>query len=171
MKAALDKACAQGGSSAFFTGIDPGFVSDCLAITMSSVLGDITQIRTWEMIDYGTYPVAETIAAIGFGCRPEDLPLTGAASLVASWGCAPHLMADALGLELDDLALAMEVWLSPTTYTELTVERPEARIFVPLGEPTTSAALSAYDDFAEVRTADGAVGFGAIEQGILRRLG
>ena len=54
---------------------------------------------------------------------------------------------------------------------ELTVERPEARIFVPLGEPTTSAALSAYDDFAEVRTADGAVGFGAIEQGILRRLG
>ena len=53
----------------------------------------------------------------------------------------------------------------------LMVERPEARIFVPLGEPTTSAALSAYDDFAEVRTTDGAVGFGAIEQGILRRLG
>lgn len=117
MRASLEKACAQGGSSVFFTGIDPGFVSDCLAITMSSVLGDITQIRTWEMIDYGTYPAAETIAAIGFGCRPEDLPLTGAATLVASWGCAPHLMADALGLELDDLALSMEVWLSPTTYT------------------------------------------------------
>jgi len=28
-------------------------VSDCLAITMSSVVGDITQIRTWELIDYG----------------------------------------------------------------------------------------------------------------------
>ena len=53
----------------------------------------------------------------------------------------------------------------------LGLDLPLARIFVPLGEPTTSAALSAYDDFAEVRTADGAVGFGAIEQGILRRLG
>ena len=65
----------------------------------------------------------------------------------------------------------MELDLTDGGGIELTVQRPEARIFVPLGDPETSAALSAYDDFAEVRTADGAVGFGAIEQGILRQLG
>jgi hypothetical protein len=80
--------------------------------------------------------------------------------------CGSRVVRDAWG------GLArMELELTDGAGIELTVERPEARIFVPLGEPTTSAALSAYDDFAEVRTADGAVGFGAIEQGILRRLG
>jgi hypothetical protein len=80
--------------------------------------------------------------------------------------CGSRVVRDAWG------GLArMELDLTDGGGVELTVDRPEARIFVPLGEPTTSAALSAYDDFAEVRTADGAVGFGAIEQGILRRLG
>jgi len=80
--------------------------------------------------------------------------------------CGSRVVRDAWG------GLArMELELTDGGGIELTVDRPEARIFVPLGEPTTSAALSAYDDFAEVRTADGAVGFGAIEQGILRRLG
>jgi hypothetical protein len=112
----LDKACAEGNSSIFFTGIDPGFVSDCLAITMSSLVGDIEQINTWEVIDYSTYP-AFSIEALGFGQRPEDLPATGGAALRASWGCAPYLIADALGVELDDLALDMDFWLAPEAYT------------------------------------------------------
>jgi hypothetical protein len=51
----------------------------------------------------------------------------------------------------------------------LELGRPEARIFVPLNDPQGAAALTAYDDFIGVRTSDGAVGFGIMEQGILRQ--
>jgi hypothetical protein len=112
----LNKACAEGGSSIFFTGIDPGFVSDCLAITMSSAVGEIGQIRTWEVIDYATYPVPSTMDALGFGRHPEDLSATTAESLRASWGCAPWLIADALGIGLSEVVLDADVYLSPHSF-------------------------------------------------------
>jgi 2,4-diaminopentanoate dehydrogenase len=57
----LDQACQKGSSSIYFTGIDPGFVTDALAITMSSVVGRIERIRTWEFIDYSNYPVPDVM--------------------------------------------------------------------------------------------------------------
>jgi 4-hydroxy-tetrahydrodipicolinate reductase len=113
----LNKACAEGGTSIFFTGIDPGFVSDCLAITMSSIVGDIEEIRTWEIIDYATYPTPSTMESLGFGKRPEELSATAGESLLASWGCAPWLMADALGVVLDDVVLDVDIYLSPHGFT------------------------------------------------------
>ena len=38
---------------------------------MGSLLSEITQIRTFEMIDYSTYMAASTIEAMGFGYKPE----------------------------------------------------------------------------------------------------
>jgi 2,4-diaminopentanoate dehydrogenase len=113
----LNKACVEGHSSIFFTGIDPGFVSDCLAITMSSVVGEIEQIRTWEIIDYATYPTPSTMESLGFGKRPDQLSATAGESLIASWGCAPWLMADALGVELDEVVLDADIYLSPYAFT------------------------------------------------------
>jgi hypothetical protein len=53
---------------------------------------------------------------------------------------------------------------------ELAVAPPEARIWLPLGEPDGAQALTAYDEFVEARTPDGLTGFGIVEQGILRQL-
>jgi hypothetical protein len=63
----------------------------------------------------------------------------------------------------------LEIGLDDGSTIELSLGRPEARIYVPLGDPEGPAAFTAYDDFVEVRTGDGAVGFGISEQGILRR--
>jgi hypothetical protein len=64
------------------------------------------------------------------------------------------------------------LWLRLASRGELTlrVGPPEARVFVPLGEPDGPVAITSYDDFVEVTTDAGETGFGIVEQGILRRL-
>ena len=109
-------ACERGRSSAFFTGIDPGF-SDCvLGATLGSMVGEIRQMRSWEMIDYSTYMVPDTIAALGFGRKPDELA-DGQAAVTASWSSSLWVLADACGVDLDDITFDADVWLSPDAYT------------------------------------------------------
>jgi hypothetical protein len=117
MVARLNEACAQGDASIFFTGVDPGFVTDALAVMMTTPVMDIAQVRTWEFLDYSNYPVPEVMNELGFGMRPQDLNVTMFESLRASWGCAPWLIADALGVELDEIRLDTDIYLSPHTFT------------------------------------------------------
>jgi hypothetical protein len=63
----------------------------------------------------------------------------------------------------------LELELADGHVMELALSRPEARVFCPLNDPTGPEAFTSYDDFVEFRTSDGAVGFGIMEQGILRR--
>jgi 4-hydroxy-tetrahydrodipicolinate reductase len=113
----LNLACEKGSSSIYFTGIDPGFVTDALAITMSSVACRIEQVRTWEFIDYSNYPVPEVMLGMGYGRLPEDIPTTAAAVLHAGWGGAIYSMADAFGVSVDEVVLDLDHYLSPTTVT------------------------------------------------------
>jgi 4-hydroxy-tetrahydrodipicolinate reductase len=115
--ARLNAACAKGGSSVFFTGVDPGFICDALAAVMTSSVAALSQVRTWEFIDYSNYPVPAVMNELGFGMRPQDLDATMMESLRASWGCAPWLIADALGVELEDIRLDADFYLSPRTFT------------------------------------------------------
>jgi hypothetical protein len=111
----ITAACERGNSSAFFTGIDPGF-SDCvLGATVASLVGEITQIRSWEMLDYSTYMVAETLAALGFGVKPEEMHAQPEI-LTATWGSSLWVLADACGFELDDIEVGGDIWISPETY-------------------------------------------------------
>ncbi|MSW80531.1 MAG: hypothetical protein F2840_05205 [Actinobacteria bacterium] len=113
----LEAACQRGGASLFFTGLDPGFVSDCLAITLSSAAGEITQIRTTEVINYATYAAPSVLESMGFGLKVEQLSSAANDSLVPSWGCALWLVSDALGVELDDIVLATDAYPSPVDFT------------------------------------------------------
>jgi 4-hydroxy-tetrahydrodipicolinate reductase len=113
----LDRACAEGSASIYFTGIDPGFVTDALAITMSTVCARIEQVRTWEFIDYSNYPVPEVMLGMGFGRLPEDIPRTAAAVLRAGWGGAIYSMADAFGLRVEQVLLDVDHYLAPRTVT------------------------------------------------------
>jgi 2,4-diaminopentanoate dehydrogenase len=112
----INAACKRGNSSALFTGIDPGF-SDCvLGATVASLVGEITQIRSWEMLDYSTYMVADTLAALGFGVKPEQMQ-AHPEILKATWGSSLWVLADACGLTLDDIEVGGDIWISPETYT------------------------------------------------------
>jgi 4-hydroxy-tetrahydrodipicolinate reductase len=112
----INAACQRGGSSAFFTGIDPGFADCVLGATVASLVGEITQIRSWEMLDYSTYMVAETLAALGFGVKPEQMQ-AHPEILKATWGSSLWVLADACGITLDDIEVGGDIWVSPDTYT------------------------------------------------------
>ena len=112
----LNAAGAAGNSSVFFTGFDPGF-SDILAYTMSGAVGRITQIRTWEIVDYAAYTVPETLATMGYGKRPEELSEDGINVVRLTWGGVPYLLADALGVTVEELKVDADIFISPKTFT------------------------------------------------------
>lgn len=113
----LNRACTVGGASILFTGIDPGFISDSLAISMTSTVGKIQQVRSFEVLDYETYETPETIDFLGFGCPPDALTDNTIESVLPGWGGSLWLMAEALGCSIDQLTLETETWVSPSSYT------------------------------------------------------
>ncbi len=104
--APIERACKEGGSSCFTTGIDPGFCQDLIPMTLMGLTGRVDRLRIQEILDYSTYPNPRTLFEImGFG-RPVDdakvLQLQPGA-LRFAWGCAVHMLADGLGVTLDEI--------------------------------------------------------------------
>lgn len=116
-KRRLDAACAAGGSSVLFSGFDPGFTTDALAFSLSSVVGSISQIRTWEIIDVSTYESTDVLRQLGFGARPEDLPPDGALAIFAGWGGALHLLADAFAVTIEDKKIEFDISIAAESFT------------------------------------------------------
>ncbi|MBW2268122.1 MAG: diacylglycerol kinase [Deltaproteobacteria bacterium] len=101
----LAEACRKGNSSLFASGIEPGFASDTLPLVLSGLCERWESIRIQEIINYATYDQPELLfEAFGFG-QPLDHtpPLLQPGVLSFSWGGSLHLMAEGLGLELDEV--------------------------------------------------------------------
>ena len=104
----LVEACERGGSSLFGTGISPGFV-ELLGIVVAGVCDRIDKITVNEAAHTMGYDSPATEKAAGFG-RPIDDPelqkMTGQGTAV--FGEAVAMVADALGIELDDIVCVAE---------------------------------------------------------------
>jgi 2,4-diaminopentanoate dehydrogenase len=120
----IEDACKRGGSSMFGTGISPGFV-DLLGIAAANICDRIDKVTIDEASDTTAYDSPETELPAGFG-RPIDDPDLPAmtAKGTAVFGEAVAMVADALGVELDEIvceseyarttaALVMESWTIP----------------------------------------------------------
>jgi 2,4-diaminopentanoate dehydrogenase len=111
----IEEACAIGGTSFLTSGIDPGFANDTLPLTLSSMCQSWTQIRIREVVNYATYNQPEVVlGTMGFGKEMDDIPLLlipGA--LTAGWGGAVRVMAQGLGLELDEITQNFETLPAP----------------------------------------------------------
>lgn len=68
------------------------------------------------------------------------------------------------------LFAASKIELEDGTVLDIRATDRRAGFWCPMGWEHTGPAMSAYDEFCAVRTADGQEGFGLIEQGILKRL-
>jgi 2,4-diaminopentanoate dehydrogenase len=115
--AELNAACEEGGTTVFFAGLDPGFTSDALAVTMAGGVGEITAIRTWEILDYSAYPEADVLASLGLGITPDELGSSGVDVIRRVWGTAVHLAVEALGAKVERLSIEPDIYLSPKTFT------------------------------------------------------
>jgi len=104
----LVEACERGGSSLFGTGISPGF-AELLAIVLAGISDRIDKITVNEAAHTALYDSPDTERPAGFG-RPIDDPELPAmtAQGTAVFGEAVAMVADALGVELDEVVCKSE---------------------------------------------------------------
>ena len=106
----LEAACQTGRSSFFTSGIDPGFANDMLPLVLSGLAGRWEEIRIQEIINYATYDQPQVIfETMGFGQPMDATPLLlTPGTLAFAWGGTVRLLADGLGLELEDVRQVYE---------------------------------------------------------------
>jgi len=107
-RARIEAACARGEASIFGSGMNPGF-ANLLALVSAGICDRIDRIVVTESVDSTGYASAETQRSVGFG-HPIDHPdLHGMVERgTAVFADGVHLMADALGLELDAVRCASQ---------------------------------------------------------------
>jgi 4-hydroxy-tetrahydrodipicolinate reductase len=120
-------ACTKGGSSMFGTGISPGWV-ELLGIAMANLCERIDKIVIDEASDTTFYDSPDTERPAGFGRHIDDPELQPmAADGTAVFGEAVAMVADALGVDLDEIVcvpeyarttedLVMESWTIPADH-------------------------------------------------------
>ncbi|PRC48300.1 dihydrodipicolinate reductase, partial [Mycobacterium sp. ITM-2017-0098] len=59
LRGPLEAACAQGNSTLYVNGIDPGFSGDTLVYSALSLAARATSVTVQEIFDYGSYDDAE----------------------------------------------------------------------------------------------------------------
>jgi len=101
----LDDACRAGGSSFLTSGIDPGFANDVLPLTLSGLCERWEEIRILEIINYATYDQPQVLfETMGFGKPLDHVPLLLTPGAVAfAWGGTVHLLAEGLGVALEEI--------------------------------------------------------------------
>ncbi len=106
----IDAACAAGNSSIFVTGIDPGWALDLLPLVLSGVAGRIDEIRAQEIFCYETYHAPDAVRyLIGFGQPMDEVPvMLDPNVLIGIWGGMIRVLADGLGLVVDDVTTVVE---------------------------------------------------------------
>lgn len=104
----LVDACARGGTSLFGTGISPGW-AELLGIVLAGLSNRIDKITISEAAHTALYDSPDTERPAGFG-RPIDDPKLGqmTAEGTAVFGEAVAMLADALGVDLDEIVCEAE---------------------------------------------------------------
>jgi 4-hydroxy-tetrahydrodipicolinate reductase len=104
----IAEACRRGGSTMFGTGVSPGF-AELLAIVSATICDRVDKITVNEAADTTFYDSPATEIPVGFGRSIDDPDLqTMTAHGTAVFGEAVRLVADALGIELDDVRCEAE---------------------------------------------------------------
>jgi len=114
----LDAACREGGSTLFTSGFDPGWSGDVIPLALAACCERVDSVRVSELMDYSTYPdPGFTGVFFGFG-RPLDYaaPLLHPGALKGGWGGTLQLLADAFGMQLDEIREEHERLPAPETF-------------------------------------------------------
>jgi 2,4-diaminopentanoate dehydrogenase len=115
----LEAACREGSSTLFSTGIDPGFFSDYLPVVLSGCAKRIDAIRIYEMAVYESGGQSDLVAfdQVGFGLPVDTItPLVHPEGLKASWGGVLLMIADQLGVVVDEITSSHEMLPAPETF-------------------------------------------------------
>jgi 2,4-diaminopentanoate dehydrogenase len=116
----LSVAALKGGSTFFGTGIEPGFMCDAFALSLTSVSRNIRSVKTQEILSYASYNQPRYhIANGGMWGAPCDHSLEAlfaAGILDAGMGAPVTLLARALSIELDQVVARVEFAEAPRDF-------------------------------------------------------
>ena len=111
----IRKACERGRSAIFSSGIEPGFGCDLFPIALMTMSHKVYRVRGTEIYDYSRYPGAWDMREL-FGLG-QPMSYTGGlkqpGAIKVGWGAAVTMVADALGVELDELREVCEFAPAP----------------------------------------------------------
>jgi len=129
----LVDACERGRSSLFGTGVSPGF-AELVAVTIAGICNRIDKVVVAETADTTFYDSPDTERPAGFGRPIDDPDLPGMARAgTAVFGEAVAMVADALGVELDEIVCEEE-------YAQTTEDVVMASWTIPAGHVAGVAA-------------------------------
>ncbi|WP_306320032.1 MULTISPECIES: dihydrodipicolinate reductase [unclassified Streptomyces] len=98
----IEAACEAGGSSIHSTGSSPGFVTEALPLVLASVQRRLDGLLIEEFADLSKRPSPGLLFEVmGFGGRHEAFDERRLASLKSSFAPSLRVVADALGLEVE----------------------------------------------------------------------
>ncbi len=102
-------ACERGASSFYGTGMNPG-LAQILSIVHSTDVADIEKVTCIESVDVSCHHSVDTWVNCGFGFPADDPEQVRKLELGCRvFGDGVHLMADALGIELDTVDFECEL--------------------------------------------------------------
>jgi len=104
----IEEACTQGGSTMFGSGVSPGY-AELLAIVAANGCARVDKVTIAEASDTTFYDSPDTETPCGFGMPIDDPNLQPMMSKgTAIFAEAVRLVADALGVELDEIVCEAE---------------------------------------------------------------
>ena len=104
----LEDACQKGGATLFGSGVSPGF-AELLAIVAATACDRIDKITIAESADTTLYDSPDTERPVGFDKHIDDPDLPPMAEQgTAVFAEAVQLVADAIGVELDEIKCVSE---------------------------------------------------------------
>ena len=125
-RAKIEEACKAGGSTMFGSGVSPGF-AELLAIVAATACDRVDKVIIAESADTTLYDSPDTERPAGFGAAIDDPNLGPMAKQgTAVFEEAVRLVADSLGVELDDV-------VCETDYAQTTEDLQMASWTIPKG--------------------------------------
>ena len=122
-----------------------GILGDLLPLAALSLAEQADHVLVQEIFDYGTYDDAEfTGVSFGFGTPPEHVPPLFLPGVLRSiWGGPVQLLADELGIQLDEIRGRVEQWTAtePIDCTMMHVDPGRVAQSGSLSKALSTAAL------------------------------
>ncbi|HUN31538.1 MAG TPA: hypothetical protein VMU95_05905 [Trebonia sp.] len=113
-RAAVEAACADGGTSIHSTGSSPGFISEALPLVLASIQRSLTTLTISEYADLSRRDSPDLLFNVmGFGKAPSEFDPRRFGYGAIAFGPSLRLTAEAVGLPLDDVTSSGEVAVTP----------------------------------------------------------
>lgn len=115
----LERACVEGDTSCFSTGIDPGWLTDVIPLALTGGSERVDSIRITEITTYSEYMHTDQVVFdhMGFGGPVYgDPPMLSSTGIRLAWGGALSMLADALGSPVDEVVDSHEMAAAPDDF-------------------------------------------------------